>query len=127
MDLKQILGIAINVLTVLAARTTSTVDDKLLTLLVALRDSPQLIDWLQSLLVAMGTKPGGAMPLVDFQDEELTAAFKASPLVMQWSLPPQNGSAEQIGLPDLVKFIQYVPVLIELFKAIKNGHLGTVK
>jgi hypothetical protein len=100
MNFASFLNVAVQVMTVLAPRTQTTVDDKILAGLKALSASPELIAWVQSLFSAGGTlPPDGAFSMTEVPAE----------------LRPK---LELLG--GLGDFAKLLPVLLELYRIWKT-------
>lgn len=122
MDLKAIIGLVLQVISVLSpnAEPTSGIA-KITALLTALQNSPSLLAWLQTLITKQpATVPPGTLP--EFDADELKAAFEGSPEVKAWAAQhkPVPEGAEAIGLSDLQTFLQLLPQLIALFNLFKK-------
>jgi hypothetical protein len=128
MDLKPYVAYLITLLTFIADKTATTVDDSLLSLLKALQDSPQILDWIGALF-KKAVIPGGALATVniDHDDAELAAAFNNSPTLREWAMKqkPESvpGDAEAIGLGSILPFIKFLPTLIGLIKQAHDAGL----
>ena len=94
MPIRQILDLAYVVLDSMARLTATELDDHLLVLIDAVRNSPQLMAWLEALL---DSTPAGALPqLAATCPDHLELELGAIP----WS-----------------KLLQLLPVLLEIIRA----------
>lgn len=99
MNFAQYLTFAVNVLSLFATKTLTTIDDKALSLLQAVQASPRMIEWLESLDDAM---PSDAMASTQLPDD--VAAIVAN----------DGFVSEKFSAGDL---LQYLPILLELLRA----------
>ncbi len=122
MDLKSLVAVAIQVLTAVGTFTTAPIINTLLGMLKALQDSPQLLDWLASLLAKVTTVPGGALPEIDPSDAELASAYNNSPAMREWAANVDvPAGAEAFAVGSVITFLQFLPQLIALLKALKTS------
>lgn len=130
-DVKKILATVIAILNVVATKTTSTIDDQILSLCRALEASPFLLDWIQGRLAST---PEGALASIDPEDPQLIAAIEASPEMLRWGRRGLPRDTVPAGAPDDAKgigigsalaiaklLIQYWPIIAELIKAWKGA------
>lgn len=124
MDIRKMLSVAIAFLEVLAAKTTTKLDDLTLSFLYALQKSETLLDWLQG---RFGVIPAGANALINISetDASLIAALEASP-AMQEELrrrrpvdPNQPETAQPLGVGTILTLIKLLPQLLALFRALQ--------
>lgn len=127
MDFKVFLAGIIAGLTAFASRTTSNLDDMALSLLIAVRDSPQLLEWLEKIVNAL---KGNAEGVIDPNDPELLAAIDASPAYKTWELRRRkreggggatDPSKEQLGIAGIAGLLKYLPMLIAVYRAWKEA------
>jgi len=98
MDIKTLLNTMIQIASVVAPLTSNKFDDMVLGALVALRDSPSLIDWLQNLL-AGDPIPEGALATVSVPDK------------LQSEL-----TAEGLDAGDIAQFGEYILLLLNFLR-----------
>lgn len=129
MDLKTLIGFAIQVLAVIGPRLglSSTLQDKISDLLTAIQNSPSMLDWLQSLLAKQANIPNGALGQITIEpaDTELQAAWKnASPLLHDWGRKHGGGETpagtEGIGIGGIGALIKLLPMLLQLLPYIQK-------
>jgi hypothetical protein len=129
--LSTYLTTAITVLQIFASRTATRLDDTVLALLIALRDSPKmleaiennfdaLVDWLDKQDDA--AIPDGALA-VQAMPAGFETAFNDSQPLLDWvgkrraNLPP---GSQPLNVPALLELIKYLPVILEILKAFRN-------
>jgi len=130
MQLEKLLAFVVPLLTKFAAGTKTTADDMLLSMLMAVQESPQMLAFLQGLFDAI--KPG-THATIDPNDPALAKAFEASPAMKSWELRRRrvegdevgDPGKEKLGLAGIAGLLKYLPILIEIWKAYKASGLGT--
>lgn len=130
-QLREVLVPAIAGLRVLAPLTGTNIDDKVLEGLVALEQSPPLLDFFQKELdrILTSDMPEGALAMtIRPDDPEFIAAIKASPEALIFARkkdPSLPEKAEELNLDQIIQigklFAQYAPVLIAIWKAWKSA------
>ncbi len=123
MDLKQLITIAIQVLTWIPTPTGTV--SALKSLAIAIANSPEFLTLLQSLLTKQQAIPNGALGemAIDSADPELQAAWKASPLLHHWASDHQAKSppgTEAFGIGGIAALITYLPMLLKLMPQIQQ-------
>lgn len=103
MDIKTALGILIQVLTIIASKTSSTVDDTILSLLKALQSSDALLAWVEGLFAANPDDPAAA---ISAHDPKLRAILDAHAAT----------GAKAISIGDISNWLQYLPTIIALIQ-----------
>ena len=128
MNVKTMLGIVINILTIVAEKTKSTADDQILALLKAINASDAFVAFLQSLFDKFGGSvtapiPGTALPMIDAGNPELSAAFNASPALKEWAMQQRPESipegAEGIGIGSVLMIVKWLPTILAILKQFK--------
>ncbi|HTM53834.1 MAG TPA: hypothetical protein VL175_07370 [Pirellulales bacterium] len=129
MDLKTLIGFAIQILAVIGPRLglSSTLQDKIADLLKAIQDSPSMLTWLQGLLTKQAGIPDNALGTMAIEpaDTELQAAWKnASPLLHDWGKRHGGGDSpagtEGIGIGGIGALIKLLPMLLQLLPYIQQ-------
>lgn len=102
MNLLETITIVINVLSLFAARTATTMDDKALDFLKAVKDSPALLAWLEGVL------PQGDVAALDVNTLSAEQVTEGQQLVAAAGL-------------DWVKFIDMLPVIIGIIRQFRQA------
>jgi hypothetical protein len=99
MKLIELLGKALGLLRLLAAGTTTTLDDQAVELLQAIYDSPALLKWFEDLLKTAPLDPTtGTLSMTADPPEEIVQELRDRKI--DWS-----------------KLVEYLPVLIQIVRA----------
>jgi hypothetical protein len=129
--LSTYLTTAITVLQIFASRTATRLDDTVLALLIALRDSPKmlqaiednfgtLLDWLDKQDDA--AIPDGALA-VQALPAGVETAFNDSEKLLDWAVKRRAAGppgSQPLNVPALLELIKYLPVILEILKAFRN-------
>lgn len=98
MDLASLLAGIVSTLQLLSKLTTSTIDDQFVGFLEAVRNSPALLEWVQSLLDAN-------IPETALRSQ---------------SVPENAKAALALSGFDLATLVQYLPLLIEILRSFRR-------
>jgi hypothetical protein len=124
MDVRKMLAVAVAFLEVLAAKTSTKIDDGLLSFCYALQKSETLLDWIQA---RFGAIPAGAEAVMNVSetDASLIAALDASPAMQEElrrrrpPVPDQPDTAQPLGVGTILTLIKLLPQLLALFRALQ--------
>lgn len=128
MNIAALLAVAIQIAGIFGSSSKFMATIK--SLLEALSKSPELLEWLTTML-SKPAVPETAMPMeADLRnDEALKAAFDNSPAAKDWAAMThkQNvpDTAEALGVGGLLTLLTYLPQILALLKQLKESGILT--
>lgn len=136
MDLTALINLAVKISDIFLGMFSNPFLEKIKSLLIAIQNSPAFIQWLSDLIAKEPTPvPAGALAEFDPNTPGFAEAVKASPELVQAlkqqevpeSVPGKPKKSEQFGISGIFTLISYLPTIIALLKALRDGTAGTVK